>query len=78
MSVLRASKPRTQPGLEGEEVSLQNPHSVFSDVSAKLSPHATRALLHQVESVEQAINPDRKEIKRRRPHEKTFRKVDNG
>jgi len=43
----RASKPRTQPGLEGEEV----------------------------ETVEQAINPDRKEIKRRRPHEKTFRKV---
>jgi len=43
----RASKPRVQPGVEGEEV----------------------------ESVESAIEPDRKEIKRRRPHEKTFRKV---
>jgi len=43
----RASKPRVQPGVDGEEV----------------------------ESVESAIEPDRKEIKRRRPHEKTFRKV---
>ena len=27
--------------------------------------------------MESAIEPDRKEIKRRRPHEKTFRKVQN-
>ena len=32
-------------------------------------------LLDQVESVESAIEPDRKEIKRRQPHKKTFRKV---
>ena len=45
MSVPRASKPRTQPGLEGEEVSFQNLHSVFSEVSAKLPPHAMRGLI---------------------------------
>ena len=69
---IRASKPRVQPGVEGEEVFLEDCYQIL------FLPKPFSLLyfiLDQVESVESAIEPDRKEIKRRRPHEKTFRKV---
>ena len=70
----RASKPRAQAGAEGEEVSTRLPHNLFLTNILSIVI-ISMLLLNQVESVESAIEPDRKEIKRRRPHEKTFRKV---
>ena len=70
----RASKPRVQPGVEGEEVVPEDCHPILF-LQNPFSKLYFILLLDQVESVESAIEPDRKEIKRRRPHEKTFRKV---
>ena len=71
---IRASKPRVQPGVEGEEVFLEDCYQILF-LPKPFSLLYFILLLDQVESVESAIEPDRKEIKRRRPHEKTFRKV---
>ena len=71
---IRASKPRVQPGVEGEEVFPEDCHPILF-LPKPFSKLYFILLLDQVESVESAIEPDRKEIKRRRPHEKTFRKV---
>ena len=73
---IRASKPRMQPGVEGEEVFLEDCYQILF-LPKPFSLLYFILLLDQVESVESAIEPDRKEIKRRRPHEKTFRKVTN-